>query len=237
MKLALLGASGPTGRLVIAAALREGHLVRALARPSRPGSGVRGFPLREGLSVFAGDALVEPDVVEVVRGSDAVISLVGPGRDSPADLCSKSAEALVRACRAADVSRVVLVSGAMIGHPAEHAHGVYRIVPHLLGAVREDRLHAERAVSESGLAWTIVRPPRLGDGPTEGWVTLGADIEIGTMDAIPRIDLAEALVDVVARERFVGQGVAARTAHRDERTHALRVPLSRVSDSRPLPPR
>lgn len=201
--------------------------MRALVRPARPGSGVRNLPLRDGLVQIAGDAMDVDCLRELTAGCDAAISLVGPVRESVPDLSSRSADALVRACEAQGLRQLVLVTGAMIGHPPEHAHGLYRVVPAFLGSVRADRGRAEQLVSEGRTPWTIVRPPRLGDGPSEGWISVGSAIEIGTMDSIPRIDLAEVLVEAATSGRWTGQAVAARTAHDDERPWALKVPLTR----------
>lgn len=220
MRLAVLGASSPTGRLVVAASIREGFDVRALVRSGRPGGPAGALPAREGLEVVDGDATDPDAVARVCDGAAAAVCLVGPVRGSPPDLCQRTAQALV----VARVPRIVLVTGAMIGRPPEHAHGIYRLAPTFLGALRDDRRAAEAIVREGASRWCIVRPPRLGDGPTERWVMVGPEIEVGTMDAIPRIDLAEVLVEA-ARGRWDGLGVAARTAHRDERHEALRVPL------------
>jgi len=240
MRIALLGATSATGLLVIGAALREGHEIRAMVRGARPGSGVRNLPLKDGLFQLAGTSTDPGSVRELVRSAEAVICLVGPVRESAPDLCSRTAEALVQAASDEAVRRIVLVTGAMIGHPPEHAHGLYRVVPTLLGATREDRRESERMVREGaaarGMAWCIVRPPRLGDGPSEHWVTVGPEIEIGTMDAIPRIDLAEILVEA-ALGRWDGQALAARTAHTDERHEAFRVLHRARRDTTPLPAR
>ncbi len=241
MRIALLGATSATGLLVIGAALREGHDVRALVRGARPGSGVRNLPLKDGLFQLAGTSTEPGAVRDLVRGAQAAICLVGPVRDSQPDLCSRTAEVLVQAAADEGVGRIVLVTGAMIGHPPEHAHGLYRVVPALLGTTREDRRESERLVRDGaaarGMTWCIVRPPRLGDGPSEHWVTVGSEIEIGTMDSIPRLDLAEVLVEA-ALGRWDGQAVAARTSHVDERHAALRVPRPVARrDTTPLPAR
>lgn len=240
MRLALLGATSATGRLVIASALRDGHCVRALVRSARPGSGVRTLPLKEGLFQLSGTSTDDASIRELLHGADAAVCLVGPVRDSAPDLCSRTAETLVRAAAEQGVRRIVLVTGAMIAHPPEHAHGLYRVVPALLGGTRQDRRESERLVREGadahGIAWCIVRPPRLGDGPSEHWVTVGSEIEIGTMDAIPRIDLAEVLIEA-ALGRWDGQAVAARMAHVDERHDALSVPRGSRRATTPLPAR
>lgn len=242
MRIALLGATGATGRLVIGAALRDGHEVHALVRPPRPGSAVRTLPLRDGLVQRTGDATDLESVAEIVKGCEAAICLVGPVREAAPDLCARAATALVEAARDTALARIVLVTGAMIGHPSDHTHGLYRVVPALLGAAREDRLASERIVREGmrglGRAHVIVRPPRLGDGPTAGWVLAGPEIEIGTMDGIPRIDLAEVLLEA-AGGRWDGGEIAVRAAHGDERgAQAHMLPFGRSrSDTARLPRR
>lgn len=241
MRIALLGATSATGRLVIGCSLRDGHEVRALVRGARPGSGVRNLPYKEGLFQLSGTSTDPATVRELARGADVAVCLVGPVRESAQDLCSQTATVLVQAASDEGVKRIVLVTGAMIGHPPEHAHGLYRVVPALLGGSREDRRESERVVREEagprGIAWCIVRPPRLSDGPSEHWVTVGSDIEIGTMDSIPRIDLAEVLVEA-ALGSWDGQAVAARTSHVDERFAAMCVPRQAARrDTTPLPTR
>jgi uncharacterized protein YbjT (DUF2867 family) len=242
MRIALLGATGATGRLVIGAALRDGHEIQALIRPARPGSAVRTLPLRDGLLQRTGDATQAESVAEIVKDCEAAICLVGPVREAAPDLCARTATALVEAARHSDLARIVLVTGAMIGHPSDHTHGLYRVVPALLGAAREDRLASERIVRDGmralGRAHVIVRPPRLGDGPTGGWVLLGPEIEIGTMDGIPRVDLAEVLLEA-ALGRWDGSEFAVRSAHADERGEGAHViPFGRSrSDTARLPRR
>lgn len=242
MRIALLGATGATGRLVIGAALRDGHEVHALVRPPRPGSAVKTLPLRDGLHQKTGDATDPASVASIVGGCDVAICLVGPVREAAPDLCARTASALVQAARDTGLSRIVLVTGAMIGHPSVHAHGLYRVVPALLGATREDRLASERIVREGmrelGRTHVIVRPPHLGDGPTAGWVVVGPEIEIGTMDAIPRIDLAEVLIEAAAG-RWDGGEIGVRSAHASERglgAHVIPFARSR-SDTARLPRR
>src|SRR6266480_4450369 len=90
MKLLVLGATGRTGRELLAGALRQGHEVTALARdPSR--LTVHDDRLR----VCAGSA-TDPDTVDkAVAGQDAVLCALG--RRQRGNLCIASSCA--RACR------------------------------------------------------------------------------------------------------------------------------------------
>ena len=75
----------------------------------------------------------------------------------------------------------------------------------------EDRQRQETVVRESGLAWTLVKPPRLTDAPRRGPIQAGPLVRVGMLSHISRLDLAEFLLDEIAQPRFVGQVVFVRT--------------------------
>jgi hypothetical protein len=86
--------------------------------------------------------------------------------------------------KATDVRRIVVVSAAPIGtvpspgrpNPPKHDPGDGFFVRNLLGplikaALRKhfaDLAMMEDVLRDSGLDWTVVRPPRLTDGPVTG---------------------------------------------------------------------
>lgn len=63
----------------------------------------------------------------------------------------------------------------------------------------------ERVVQQSGLDWTLVRPPRLADGPAVP-ARVGRDCWVGPFASISRDTLASVLVDA-AEGRWSLQGV------------------------------
>ncbi|KAF0846552.1 NAD(P)-dependent oxidoreductase [Nocardia caishijiensis] len=71
MKIAVLGATGQTGRLIVALALDRGHEVIALAR--RPDQ----IAARPNLRVVRADVAEPGSVPAAVRGADAVLSGLG----------------------------------------------------------------------------------------------------------------------------------------------------------------
>jgi hypothetical protein len=121
----------------------------------------------------------------------------------------------VGAARDAGVRRLVVVTGAMIGHPPEHLSWLYRFVPaHLAGeqaALLADRRLQEDLVRTSGLDWTLVRPPRLGLGHPTGRVVAGPDLDVGLLARVDRADLARYLLDVASDPAMVGQAVSVRS--------------------------
>ncbi|MFO0683874.1 MAG: NAD(P)H-binding protein [Sandaracinus sp.] len=196
--VAILGASGKLGREVVAEALARGHRVRALVRHAAA------RPVAHETLVI-GDARDEHALRELVRGADAVVSLIGPVADSGLDLSTRFTDALLAAMQAEGVARLVYVTGAMVGHPRAQRGLVYRLIPRLMGATAraqlEDRRRAEASVLASPLRWTVVRPPRLAEGPPRGGTRWGEDLRVGSLASIRRSDLARLLLDAVSDPR------------------------------------
>lgn len=154
MRLAVLGASGRIGQHVLGWALDSGHEVTALARDPQS------LAAAAGLTVLTGDATDSTAVAELVAGTDAVLSALGPrGVKSPA-LMASTGQNIAAGMTAAGVRRLVCVSaaGAFIqGDPDSNAV-VKMILPRVLARPFADVREMEAAIAASGLDWTLVRP-------------------------------------------------------------------------------
>lgn len=196
MKVTVFGASGRTGRLVVARALDNGHNVTAVLRtPAPPGD-------RQRLRVVCGDVLDPATTEAAVAGSDAVVSTVAPPLRRhvlrPTDLYSTSGRNLVRAMRDAGVRRLIVVSsaGVLDGDPSHPL--LYRLVlkPGLLDrALYRDMRKMEREVASSDLDWTIVRASGLTDGPATGRYRVASGQLPERGHRLSRADLANFLLD------------------------------------------
>ena len=78
MKLTIFGATGPTGRRLVERSIAAGHEVTAFARRASSMNASH-----ERLDVFQGDAFDAGRVEEAVKGSDAVISVLGGEPSNP----------------------------------------------------------------------------------------------------------------------------------------------------------
>lgn len=172
MKLSIFGASGKTGRSLVEQALAAGHEVVAFVRtPSK-------LPLQhEQLTLLQGDATDGVAVARAVEGSDAVLSALGHTKGSPKDLQTVATRHIVAAMKAHGVKRLVSLTGAGVSDPKDAPKLADRVVKFLLqtisGAVLKDaEAHAE-VIRSSGLEWTIVRGPRLTDGPRTSSYRIG----------------------------------------------------------------
>ena len=74
-ELAVFGASGQTGGLIVELALARGQAARVLVRPSAA------FDARPGVTVLRGSLEEAKDVLETLSGTDAVCCVFGPTSD------------------------------------------------------------------------------------------------------------------------------------------------------------
>jgi putative NADH-flavin reductase len=209
MKLTIFAATGGIGRQVLEQATAVGDEVTAVVRnPKKLSGGVR--------VVTADLATTEPAALEsAVKGADAVLSGLGARSASEAGVAWKGTGAIVQAMNAAGVRRIVVVSAAPIGtvpspdrpNPPKHDPGDGFFMRNLLGpltkaALRKhyaDLARMEDVLRDSGLDWTIVRPPRLTDKPMTGdyRVAFGQNLRRGFF--ISRADVAHFMLSVLNR--------------------------------------
>ena len=160
MKLLVLGATGGTGLQMVREAIARGLSVTAFVR-----SPERLKPFGDHIAVRQGNLLNAAELESVIKGHDAVLSGFGPRlpvSKADANLLREFAGALTAAMPKAGVKRVVVESVAFLFKDA--------IIPpaYLLGrllfpSIVADASAMEKQFLESGLEWTIARPPELTD--------------------------------------------------------------------------
>ncbi|SOB80048.1 Putative NADH-flavin reductase [Sphingomonas guangdongensis] len=195
MKLAVFGASGPTGLQVVRQALAAGHDVCAVTR--RP----EAFPMHDpGLTVAAADVTDPRAVARATMGAEAVISTYGvPYGRKPISVYSDGARSIVAAMREHGGARLVCVSSTTLAGPLPVESWWWRtiVIPTLRQVVGrtlyDDMARMEAIVRASDLNWTIVRPGGLYDvdEPT-GSVSVSNERLSGRYTA--RADLAHVLI-------------------------------------------
>ena len=209
-RVAVLGGTGATGRLVVEELLRRGHAAVALTRTADPA----GPADPSAVAWVVGDARDPAALGELVAGADVVLSALGPRRGD-ATLHREVAPLLAAAMREAGVRRFVGVSGAGIDVPGDRKSRRDRIVSALVqrfgGEAVRDKAEELQVWASSGLDWTLVRAPRLTDGPATGSVEHSA-VRSPRRTSISRADLAVFLADLAAQPDYLQQAplVAAR---------------------------
>ena len=200
MRVAVLGATGATGRLLVDELVGRGHTVVALARSQQVGAPA-------GVTWVQGDARERDALKAVVDGADTVVSALGPRRGDHT-LHREVAPLLVAAMQGAGVRRFVGVSGAGIDVPDDRKSRRDRIISALLqrfgGQTVRDKVLERETWADSGLHWTLVRAPRLVNGPRTGRVEHDAHSS-PRRTSITRADLAVFLADLAARPDYLQQ--------------------------------
>jgi putative NADH-flavin reductase len=195
MQLTIFGASGGTGHRLVEQALAAGHTVTAVVRdPAR-------LPVRhDRLKLVAADVLDPEAITPAVADADAVVSALGPRSSrNRSSITSAGMASILKAMRTAGSSRLVVVSAAPV---ASDDHGTtlpYRLLVKpllraLLGGLYADLAVMEETVRRSGLAWTILRPPQLTDGPRTGSYRQTTDANLRRGYRVYRADLADAIL-------------------------------------------
>ena len=163
MKIAVLGATGATGKLFTARALESGHDVTVLVRNASKLS-VSDNPK---LHVQVGDAIDEKAVAAVVEGTDAVVSCLGHVAGDKPIMSIAFGNIVAAARKQAKPPRCVLMTTIGVGGTSMH---VKMILSTLVAGCKviADYEEADALVRRCGLPYVLVRPGHLVDAPSKG---------------------------------------------------------------------
>lgn len=203
MKLTIFGGTGRTGKHVVQQALDAGHTVTVLARtPAKLGID------HPALTVVQGDIADATKVAEAVRGSDAVISALGPANNKPEYTITTGTRHIIDAMKAAGVRRLIVSAGAGVGDPNDKPQFINHVISFMLDVVSknvvEDMRRVVALVRESGLDWTIVRVPMLTDDAASGTIREGW-VGVNTGARLSRADMAAYMLKQVGSAQFSRQ--------------------------------
>lgn len=202
MRLLIVGATGGTGRALVAEALERGHQVTAFAR--------RPEKLRtrhERLTVARGDVLEPASVDAAVAGQDAVLCALGHKRWlGPTRILSDGTRNLVAAMARHGVRRLVCETSLGIGDSWGRMGLYYTafVGVFILPFYFADKVRQERIIRESALEWIIVRPGALNNGRRRGALRHGPKVGswIWTV-RISRADVAAFMLDQLTDDRYL----------------------------------
>lgn len=216
MNIAVFGANGPTGRLVVADALAAGHSVTAVTRHPDV------FPLtHDNLRVFAADVLDADSVDRAVAGQAAVLSSLGvPFGRKPISVYSVGVANIVRAMHRHSVRRLAVVSSSAVppesrmrdtGGGLFFEHVLKPVIENTLGrTLYADMLRMETLVKASDLDWTIIRPSGLFGTDAVTDYSVAQDFLAARFTS--RADLADLLLRQATDARWVRKAVAVATS-------------------------
>lgn len=200
MRIVVFGATGATGRQLVAQALGAGHQVTVFARSAAA------IPPQPGLAIVTGDSRDARAVRQAVAGNDAVLCALGgrPWRRRAA-VCSSAIRHIVAAMTTHGVRRVVAMSTFGAGDTRPHVGWFARHVLFcaVLRSEVADKEAMESALAATDLDWTVVRVGLLTDGAARGTWRAADDGSIRGMGKIARADVAAFILRSLASDEWV----------------------------------
>jgi putative NADH-flavin reductase len=205
MRLALFGATGPTGREVLRQALERKLEVQVLAR--NPGKLEISNPK---LSVLQGDVLDANAVDRVIQNSDAVIVSLGGKPGDKTRALETGTKHIVAAMKKYGHKRLIVVTSLGVGDSAGQAGFLFEkiIVPLFLKAEFADKLAQEAVVRASGLKFVIARPGALTNDTVKGTYEAAQKLRKGSPARITRADVAHFCLEQLEHKTWLGQAVS-----------------------------
>ena len=203
MKLIVFGATGTIGQKVVEQALAQGHQVNAFVRdPAK-------LAMTHASLVFTqGDVLDSGAVEQAIQGQDAVICVLGSGKQLKSQIRSEGTRTIIQAMEKTGVRRLICQSTLGAGESWANLNFYWKYVMFgfILRHVFADHEVQEMLVKQSRLDWTIVRPGAFIDGPSTGTYHHGfASGDRNLKLEISRADVADFLLKQLQSNQYLLQ--------------------------------
>lgn len=190
MRLFIIGATGRTGRALVAQAKARGHSVTTFGRSST--NDVVGCPMDTNA------------LARAMGGHHAVLSAIGAGGLGRTVVRADSARAVIEAMGRTGVRRFIVMSSMLVDeNPGSFTSLFSRTIAHAHAA---DQRAMEKIIAASDTGWTIVRPPVLTNGPLTGRFDLvTSEAERPRGGRVSRNDVAKLMLDIAESGAFERQ--------------------------------
>lgn len=205
MQIAVVGASGRTGRELVRTLTEAGHDVVAVVRDPARLAGEPGPPVR------VAEATDVAALAAAFEGVDAVASCLGPVPGESPHVLRDGITAVITAMDRAGVRRLVAISasGWLVDGDDPLSRWVAKpILRRALAVANADLEAMEQVIRASHVDWTIMRPPRLQDRRGTGRYKSRRDGNVRWAWTIARPDLALAMRDALTDRTAVGQAIS-----------------------------
>ncbi|MFW2405479.1 MAG: NAD(P)-dependent oxidoreductase [Gammaproteobacteria bacterium] len=214
-RIAVIGATARSGRVIIAQALEAGYEVVGLARSPQ-----KLTIEHERLKVFKGDVRDESSLEAVLTGNEAVICMVGyPTPKDPTqqigevDLYTVMGSNLIAAMKSKGNRRLIMASSTGVEHrvdpdatqpEGESMSDLWRFnARHLYG----DMADMEAMIADSGLEYVILRPGFMVEEPARHDLQFSTNGTTPKQRTITYADFATFTLDQVTSDDYLGEAV------------------------------
>jgi len=203
MKICVFGADGRTGVEVVNYAKKQGYKVVAFVYSE---SSNKYFS--NDIEIKKGDVIDYNSVLEAVRGSDTIVSVIGHIKNSDPLMQTKGIKNIVKAMEESGVKRVLSLTGTGARVENDKPSLVDRILNFFVSIVDPERIRDGiehvKVIRKSNLDWTVVRVLKLSKSESEAdeyKLTDGGPAELQTS----RKKVAKVLVDLINDKKYIGK--------------------------------
>jgi putative NADH-flavin reductase len=207
MKVLIFGATGFSGKAILAEALSKNHQVTLLVRNAQA------VTLQDkNLNVVEGSVLDKNTVNAVLKNQDAVIQCLGvggKGDGKPTTFVSDANKIIMEEMAKTNVTRLIAMSIAGSGNSLAFTPWIFRklVLPYFmkwLQVLIDDKNRMEPMIMNSNLDWTIVRCAGILDKPAKGKITATLDGK-GLKFSIALKDMATFIVGQLSDKTYSKQ--------------------------------
>ena len=202
MNILIIGATGGTGKQLIAQALERGHNVTAFARNT---SKIK--TSHDRLKVIQGNVMDINSLQDAVIAQDVVLSALGHKRwFYPTKILSEGTKNIIKAMERHNVKRLICETSLGLGNSIGRM-GIYYtffVIPFILPFYFWDKRRQEKIIRASSLDWTIIRPGALNNRRARGKYKHGSKIGnwIYTV-GISRSDVADFMLNQIEDDTYL----------------------------------
>ncbi|MBY0539381.1 SDR family oxidoreductase [Patescibacteria group bacterium] len=207
MKVTVFGATGHVGNLFVEEALKAGHEIVAYVRNPK-----KMRIQNPKVSLVVGDLENAEKVEEAIKGSDAVVSVVGPLGRQDTLIFAPAYELIISSMKKNGVKRLIALGTPSVPDAHDRFNLIFWALTFGVGLIIHhgytDMKTLGQDIRESGLEWTIVRVPLLTNRPKKGKVSVGYFGNGVTWFRLTRADFADFLVKQLTDKTYVGKAPA-----------------------------
>ena len=200
-KIAILGANGKAGKILVNEALEKGYQVKILTRNS-----TNTEKINENIETIIGDARNFSTIQDLLQGCSAVINAVGQPKNE-SYIFSTVTKHILEAMKESKIKRYILISGGSLNVTGDQKGIVNKIGATLfklfLPKMMQDKYKELQIIQNSEVDWTIVRLPFVIEGNGIGSIKESLvdmpGIKIQNGDIVPFV------IKQINSDRYVGK--------------------------------
>ncbi|MCM0004068.1 MULTISPECIES: SDR family oxidoreductase [Bacillus cereus group] len=200
-KIAILGANGKVGKILVNEALEKGYQVKILTRNS-----TNTEKINENIETIIGDARNFSTIQDLLQGCSAVINAVGQPKNE-SYIFSTVTKHILEAMKESKIKRYILISGGSLNVTGDQKGIVNKIGATLfklfLPKMMQDKYKELQIIQNSEVDWTIVRLPFVIEGNGIGSIKESLVDMPGIK--IQNGDIAPFVIKQINSDRYVGR--------------------------------